>query len=92
MAAILTLSKWGNSSGIRIPETALDTLEMQDGDQFTYEVSHDVIILRPVRRRKTTKELFEQFYHKPFSEIDESDLGNDEEMDWGDDAGAEVLE
>lgn len=33
--------------------------------------------------RLSTKELFEEFYHKPFSEITAEDLGEGSEIDWG---------
>lgn len=92
MAATLTVNKWGNSSGIRIPENVLNSLDMKNGDQFTYEVVHQTIVLKPIRHKKSTKELFEEFYHKPFSEITAEDLGEGSEIDWGEDIGSEVIE
>lgn len=43
------------------------------------------------KERKSTKELFEDFYRKPFSEMFKEDLGNTEEMDFGEDVGNEKI-
>lgn len=57
----------------------------------TDEVTHNAKVLRPIRRAKTTKEMFEDFYHKDFFEINEADLGDATEIDWGEDVCAEVM-
>ena len=83
-----TVSKWGNSLGIRIPAVILSALDIHDGDKLSYDVDSGKIVLR---KAKSTSELFEEFYNKPFSEITASDLGDGEELDWGDDVGGECI-
>ena len=84
----VSISKWGNSLGIRIPSAIVDALSIKSGDSLTYEVSNDSVILR---KKVSTKRLFENFYKKPFSDITTNDLGAVEFMDFGDDVGGEVF-
>lgn len=41
--------------------------------------------------KKTTKQIFEEFYGKPYDEITEKDIGAGEEIDFGEDIGEEVI-
>ena len=41
--------------------------------------------------KKSTKEIFEEFYKKPFEEITKEDIGDGVEMDWGPDVGGEII-
>ena len=83
----IAISKWGNSLGIRLPKAAVDKLKLSEGDKIEYSVSGAKMILTKAR---TTKSLFEEYYHKPYDEISVS--GNKEEIDWGEDVGKEVIE
>ena len=47
--------------------------------------------LLKVVNRKTTKQLFEEFYGKPYDEITEQDIGGGAEIDFGEDIGEEVI-
>ena len=44
-----------------------------------------------VIRRKTTKEIFEEFYGKPYEKITAEDIGGGEEIDFGEDVGEEII-
>lgn len=84
----VTVSKWGNSLGIRIPVAIVDLLSIRNGDTINYELQGDKVIFS---KKKTTRQLFEEFYHKPFSDITEADLGAADEIDFGGDVGNEVF-
>lgn len=84
----LTVSKWGNSLGIRIPANVVNALSIKNGDLIDYEVVNNTVILK---KNKSTRQLFEEFYGKKFEDISASDLGEATEMDWGSDVGNEVL-
>ena len=84
----VTVSKWGNSSGIRIPNTVMKDLNILDGDTLFVNVQGDAMI---IRKKKTTRQMFEEFYGKPYEQITDSDIGSGEEMDWGSDIGDEVI-
>ena len=42
-------------------------------------------------KEKTTKQLFEEFYNKPFDMISDDDIGDGNEINWGADVGGEVF-
>ena len=44
-----------------------------------------------VIRRKTTKEIFEEFYGKAYEKITAEDIGGGEEIDYGEDVGEEII-
>ena len=84
----VAISKWGNSIGIRIPVIIAESLSLQAGDQVVCELKDGGLFMR---KNKSTTQMFEQFYGKPFTEITQADLGSAEEIDWGEDVGGEVF-
>jgi antitoxin MazE len=47
-----TISQWGNSLGIRIPQEATEHLQLKAGEKVQLEVGADSITIRPNRRRR----------------------------------------
>ena len=84
----ITVSKWGNSLGIRIPTSVINALSIKNGDNISYEVKDNSLVLK---KEMTTKEMFESFYKKPIDELTIEDLGPSGELDWGNDVGGEVF-
>ena len=84
----LTVSKWGNSLGLRIPIAIVEALSIRSGDCVTYELKDDALILK---KEKTTRALFEEFYGKPIEKLTQKDLGPGAEIDWGEDVGGEAF-
>lgn len=84
----LTVSKWGNSLGIRIPAGVASALSIKSGDELEYEVSGNAVILT---KHKSTRQLFEEFYGKKMEDLSSTDLGEATEMDYGSDVGNEVF-
>lgn len=84
----VTVSKWGNSLGIRIPTNVVDALAIKNGDSISYEVKDNSLILK---KDLSTKDMFESFYGKPYNEITSEDLGPGGELDWGEDIGGELF-
>ena len=85
---MVTISKWGNSMGIRIPSVILTALNIQEGDKLSYDLDGDRIVLR---KAQSTADIFESYYGKTFNEITASDIGDGEELDWGADIGGECI-
>ncbi len=83
----ITISKWGNSIGIRIPVIVTESLDLRAGDQVTCELKDGGLFMR---KKQSTAQMLEEFYGKPFEEITHADLGNLEEIDWGEDVGGEI--
>jgi antitoxin MazE len=47
-----SVQKWGNSLGIRIPKLVAEETALRPGSMVELEHEGDVIVLRPIRRRK----------------------------------------
>lgn len=83
-----TISQWGNSLGIRIPITITQTLNLKAGNQVDFELTDNGVFLKT---KQSTMQMFEEFYGKPYNELTSEDIGDAEEMDWGEDVGGEIL-
>lgn len=84
-----TLTKWGNSIGLRIPSQIVSDIGFRSGSKVEISSRKNQIIIRP---KYDLKDLYESHYHKPLSQITAEDVGDCKEMDWGQDVGAEVLD
>ena len=84
----ISVSKWGNSLGIRVPINVVNTLSIKSGDMLNYEIKDNQLILS---KKISTKEMFEKFYNKPMEEITIDDVGKAETIDWGEDIGGEIF-
>ena len=77
-----TLSRWGNSLGLRIPQEAADRLKLKAGARVSVELGPDSITIRPVRRgRKWTEAAL-------LKGVTPEMVGG--EVDWGPPVGKEV--
>jgi antitoxin MazE len=84
----VTLSKWGNSAGIRIPAAFQEELGFHAGDELEIKIENkELIISKPA---ETAKDVIEQFYQKPYEDVVRMNV-RDDELDWGEDVGDEVL-
>jgi len=85
-----TIQKWGNSQGLRIPKSLLETLGIRENDRVQLIQNSDSITIKkaPVTKHKTLEERLVAFYGKPIEEIER--IQDDEEVDWGPASGAEV--
>ena len=76
-----TIQKWGNSQGIRIPKTILDTVNWKEDEQIIIIVDNGKLIMQKAKgKRKNIKELFED-YKEDYEPI---------EVDWGEPKGEEI--
>ncbi len=84
----LKLSKWGNSSGIRISKDILDLLNIstneidKDNVRFNVEVRDDNLILTLDKKKNSLEMLFEDF--------DQDSAEYKADFDWGKPVGNEV--
>jgi len=77
----ITLHRWGNSVGLRLPKSLLEQLGLGEGSQVDLKVDGNRLVIEPVRhRRLTMAELLEGF----------SPDDRPEEVDWGPPVGREV--
>ncbi len=84
----VTLQRWGNSQGIRIPRALLDALGLRENDRIELTQEKDCITVRKATSmpHKTLEERLMEFYDKPLNQIERLD---DKEVDWGSAQGVE---
>ncbi len=77
----VTLSKWGNSIGLRVPKNVLEDAHLSEGDVVTIEVeAPGVIRLRSGEESLTLEDLVAQITPE----------NRHQEVDWGRPQGNEV--
>jgi antitoxin MazE len=77
----LTLHRWGNSVGLRLPKPLLEQLGLKEGSEVDVKVENNRLVIEPARRRRyTMAELLEGFTPDDRSS----------EVDWGPPVGKEV--
>ena len=69
-----TISKWGNSQGLRFPKGILKELNLSIGDKVKFFIQNDKIVLEPVkesRKKYNINELVKQIPsdYKPYEEF-----------------------
>ncbi len=84
----VTLQRWGNSQGIRIPKALLDALGLRENDRVELVQEKNGITVKKASAvpHKTLEERLTAFYGKPIEEIERLD---DREEAWGSARGAE---
>ena len=63
----VVISKWGNSSAIRLPKQLMKQLQLQPNDILDYKTTGDKIILEKAGKAPelTVEELFRDYQGKP---------------------------
>lgn len=47
-----TISKWGNSQGLRLPKDIVNSLHLTIGDMVNIFVENDKVIIEPIKKEK----------------------------------------
>ena len=82
----IQISKWGNSSGIRLPKAVLEELGLKPGQSVELTVKDGRGIIEPVKPKPITLEWI-------LSEMDRLGPENEPELvDWGPDRGDEIID
>ena len=78
----VTIQKWGNSQGIRIPKAFLEALGMRENDLVELNRVDDNIVITKVNKEKelTLEDIFKDYDGEHAAE----------EFDWGAPVGKEV--
>ncbi len=75
----ITVQKWGNSQGIRIPKAILDSVGWKSDDELVAQAYGNTIVIKP-KHSITLESLFDGYE----GNYDEG------EIDWGDSVGGEI--
>ena len=75
-----TIQKWGNSQGIRIPKSILDTVNWSENEEIVILIKDEKIVIEKAKNRKNIKELFKDYKGKY----------EPSEIDWGEPVGDEI--
>ena len=75
-----TVSKWGNSQGVRIPKAILESASFEENQEIRFVARDGEIVLKKEKPRLSLAERFSAYKgsYQP------------EEMEWGDSVGGEV--
>jgi antitoxin MazE len=92
MSVSVTISKWGNSLGLRIPNVYAKELNLIDGDTVDLSVSEQTLSVSKHEISKA-RQIIEQFYGMPYEQacVAAKSQPPEEELDWGCDVGDEVF-
>lgn len=84
-----TVSRWGNSQGIRFPKAMLEALGLRENDRVELSCQDDAITIRKAAasKHKTLEERLTAFYGKPLDQIAPIEA---KETDWGEANGGEL--
>lgn len=84
-----TVSKWGNSLGIRLPVKITKELMISEGDELLIGTIDNKIVLqkKPIRETKSLREKMEAFYGIPYDDIP---IIHSEEIRCGKSKGEEI--
>ena len=52
MSPEITISKWGNSQGLRIPKEIINAFNIDMGDKLRIFIEKNRLVLEPVKKRK----------------------------------------
>lgn len=84
--AEVQVSRWGNSSAIRLPKAVLDALGLRDGSRVILTVDKGRAVIEPAGPRVPT-------LREIVAEMDRLGSGNEPEaIEWGPDVGTEVVD
>jgi len=48
----VTISKWGNSQGLRFPKDIMQEIDLKVGDKVELKTKDNMIIIKPIKRKK----------------------------------------
>lgn len=85
-----TITKWGNSRGIRLPKPFLESINLRDNDAVDITTENEKIIITKSTKTKTLKQRVEEFYGKDFETVLEENPYEYEEVDTGQPVGPEI--
>ena len=72
---MLTISKWGNSQGIRIPKKYLDQLGLKVGEKVDIKIEDGKIVIIPIKNKRKPKIDINQLFKEDYEDKKEFEWG-----------------
>jgi len=72
---MFTITKWGNSQGIRIPKKYLEELGLKVGEKVDIKIENGKIVITPLKQKRKPK--------LDINELFKEDYKENEEFKWG---------
>lgn len=87
----ITLSKWGNSLGFRVPSNIVKNLKLKEGDILTIKESENSFSVNK-KEKNSVEDVLCAFYGKPINEILAMKIVDlQDEINWGENVGTEII-
>lgn len=88
----IILSKWGNSLGFRIPSGIVKTMKLKEGDKLIINQENNKSFKIAKKESNSVENILCNFYGKDIEQIMSMNIVDTQnEIDWGDDVGAEII-
>ena len=72
---MLTISKWGNSQGIRIPKKYLEQLGLKVGEKVDIKIEDGKIVIIPIKNKRKPKIDINQLFKEDYEDKKEFEWG-----------------
>ncbi|MCD2136758.1 AbrB/MazE/SpoVT family DNA-binding domain-containing protein [Salinicoccus halitifaciens] len=57
----VSVNRWGNSKGIRLPKAVTEALEIEENDSLNIEIKDGAVILSKPKKEITIEEMFKDY-------------------------------
>ncbi len=79
---MITISKWGNSQGIRIPKKYLEQLGLKVGEKVNIEIKDGKLIIIPLKTKRKPKIDINELFQEDYKENEEFEWGQEGKEIW----------
>ena len=69
-----TIVKWGNSLGLRIPQSIAEQIKLSEGSQVVLEVVDGNLVIKPKRTKYSLDALLEDINHQEFLHLQSQNI------------------
>lgn len=67
-----TITRWGNSRGVRLPRALLEAVDFGENEHVELEAVEGMIVIRPVKKKRSLDDVFSGYKgtYRPVEEWD----------------------
>ncbi len=79
---MITITKWGNSQGIRIPKKYLDELGLKVGEKVDIKIEDGKLVIIPQKKRRKPKIDINKLFKEDYKDNTEFEWGKSGKEIW----------